>query len=87
MALYINGEQIKNYKEVTGLTMDEDSLAFDLPGHVLIDEKAMTKWTGNIYSDDAEALANLLRIDCDGFAGKRVRVYIQSIGPIPREGR
>ncbi len=87
MALYINGEQIKSFKEVSGLTMNEEDLALELPGHILIDEKQMTKWVGDLTDEETEMLRNIMRIDCDMFAGKRVRIYLQSLGPIPRTGR
>lgn len=85
--LVINGQEIKNYKEISGLSLDEELIAYDLPNHILLEEKSFEKWIGGIDTEDAEVLGKILRIDTDLLAGKRVRIYIQSLGPIPKEGR
>ncbi len=83
--LYINGKQIKNFKEVSGLDLDEDSVQYNLPDHVLLEEKGMEKIITDLDQEDAEGLSKILRgLDGDFLSNKRVRIFIQVLGPVPR---
>ncbi len=85
--LFINNQEIKTWEETSGMDLGEDCMMYMLPNHILLEEKSFLKWLGDFDQDEAEQLSKLLRIDGDQFANKRVRIYIQSLGPKPKEGR
>jgi len=82
--LIINGMEIERFKEISGLGLDPDVICYDLPQHTVIDKVNADKWIGDITEEDAEILSQVLTIDTDKFIGKRCRIFVQSLGPIPR---
>ncbi len=85
--LYINGQQVKGWKEVGGLNLDDDSISFDLPGYIIMEESKFEKWIGEFDQDDADKFREITRMDTDQMQGKRVRIYLQILGPVQRQGR
>ncbi len=88
--LYINGQNIKNWKMVdSGLDDDNgEVLCIDLPQHIIMEESKFEKWIGELNQDDADKLHDITRLDTDTFSNKRVRLYVQILGPVTRpQGR
>ena len=83
--LYINNLEIENWSEDSGFGADEDTLSLHLPGHNVIDKVNCEKVMIDMDEDDADAMGAIFRgLDSDKLINKRVRVWIQQLGPIPR---
>lgn len=83
--IYLNGQEVPCI-EKTGSILDPDHVAYDLPGHLVLDIKNVIKWIGPIDEEETELLNRLFRIDTDRLTGKNVRVLIETLGPI-KQGR
>jgi len=84
--LYINNVEIENWSEDSGLGCDEDTLSLHLPNHAVIDKLNCEKIIMDVDDDEAEALGGIFRgLDTDKLANKRIRVWIQSLGPKPKD--
>ena len=84
--LYVNGLEIEKWEDVGGLGMDEDVLSLKLPQHTIIDKLNCDKVIADLTKDDTDALERILPdIDMDKYQNKRVRIFIQPLGPIPKD--
>ncbi len=78
--LSINGQEITPALIKSDL-LDDDKLRIELPNHLVIEEKNVTKWSGDLDDEDCDKLREILRIDTDNLIMKRCRIYVQVIGP------
>lgn len=84
--LYINRLEIENWSDDFSLGLDDRVIAFDLPEHEVIHKLKVEKYILDMDDEDAEALGALFRgLDTDRLAGKRVRIFIQNMGPVPKQ--
>lgn len=79
--MYINNQEIDNWKEVTGIGFDDEVVSYDLPDYLLINTKGVEKIIMDLSDDDIDALRSVFRIDLDKFVGKKVRVFFEPLGP------
>lgn len=82
--LFVNGQEIDVFKENHN-GLEENTYAFDLPGFVLIEKKSTDVWVGDLVESDCDELENIIPIDMSKYIGKKVKVYIKSIGKASKE--
>lgn len=79
--LNINGLEIDSWVSENDQFQGEDVLSISLPDHMVIDKKNVVRWMGEFEEEDAQKLEELLRLDADQFANKKLRIMIQVLGP------
>ena len=82
--LYINGQLIDSYKDVSGVGGEPEDLCLDLPMHILFDKKNAEVWQGILEDEDVEKLQEVFRIDLAKYGEKKVRVFFQVMGQKPK---
>jgi hypothetical protein len=86
MSLYLNGQEIENYEEDYGVGFDEDVAAYSIPDYILINKRGVEKVIMDLTEDDIEALRSVFRIDLDKLVNKKVRIFIEPMGPKDKGG-
>lgn len=84
--LYINGQEIDSFQENYGIGFDEDVASYDLPDHLLIAKRGVEKVIMDLTEDDIEALRSVFRLDLDKLINKKVRIFIEPMGPKDKGG-
>ena len=79
--LFINGQSVEPFNLANELYEDDESLSIDAPGHLVVNRKNTETWIGDIFEEEAEHLNSATRMDFDAYVGKKIKIYVQVIGP------